>query len=203
MTTILCVRHAAHDNVGGFLAGRTPGIRLGPAGRAQAERLAKRLRHEPLDAVITSPRERTRETAAAICAGRRLDAQIDGELDEIDFGTWSNRAFEDLNADESWRRWNAVRWLSATPAGDTMLKTQARMVSVVERIRSVLPEGRVALVSHADPIKSLLSHFLGLPLDAISRFDISPASVSRIEIGPWTSVVRSVNEPTGREEDEP
>lgn len=33
--TFFLVRHAAHDNVGGFLAGRTPGIRLGTDGQAR------------------------------------------------------------------------------------------------------------------------------------------------------------------------
>ena len=37
-TTFFLVRHAAHDNLGGYLAGRMEGVRLGPDGRAQAER---------------------------------------------------------------------------------------------------------------------------------------------------------------------
>ena len=41
-TTFFLVRHAAHDNLGAYLAGRMPGVRLGEAGSAQAGRLAKR-----------------------------------------------------------------------------------------------------------------------------------------------------------------
>ena len=66
MNEILLVRHAAYDNLGGFLAGRSPGVRLGVEGRAQAAKLAERLRRERLDAVEASPRERTQETARAI-----------------------------------------------------------------------------------------------------------------------------------------
>ena len=39
-TTFFLVRHAAHDNVGGYLAGRLPGIRLGEAGRAKVADLS-------------------------------------------------------------------------------------------------------------------------------------------------------------------
>ncbi len=203
MTTIVCVRHAAHDNVGGFLAGRTPGVRLGEAGRAQAARLGRRLRGEHFDAVLTSPRERTRETAAAICVDRGIEPQVEEDLDELDFGSWSNRTFDDLGREDDWRRWNTARWLCATPAGDTMLAVQARMVALVMRLRGNWPDGRIVLVSHADPIKVLLAYFLTLPLDAFHRFDIEPASVSRIQIDAWSSVVRSINEPAGREGEDP
>ena len=35
-TTFLMVRHAAHDDVGSYLAGRMEGVKLGAAGLAQA-----------------------------------------------------------------------------------------------------------------------------------------------------------------------
>ena len=63
---IFLVRHAAHDNVGQYLAGRMPGVALGEAGRAQARRLARRLSRERIDRIQSSPVQRTRETAQAI-----------------------------------------------------------------------------------------------------------------------------------------
>ncbi|MDI6837348.1 MAG: histidine phosphatase family protein, partial [Rhizobiaceae bacterium] len=96
--TVLMVRHAAHDNVGGFLAGRMEGVRLGPAGRKQAERLAERLRGADIAAIHTSPRERCRETAEAIATACGLPApQVAAELDEIDFGRWSGSTFAELD----------------------------------------------------------------------------------------------------------
>src|SRR5690348_50874 len=107
--TFFLVRHAAHDNVGGFLAGRTPGIRLGADGRAQAARLAQRLTRESFEAIYASPLERAEETAAAISAANHVAVERAEALNEVDFGSWSGRTFDDLDRDPAWRRWNEWR----------------------------------------------------------------------------------------------
>jgi len=196
-TTFFLVRHAAHDNVGGYLAGRTPGIRLGEAGRAQAGRLGERMRRERFVAILASPRERTQETAAAIasaCGG--LPVTTAPELDEVDFGAWSGKSFDVLNDDPLWRRWNSVRSLTRTPAGENMHDVQSRVLRLMERLRRDHPEDAVVLVSHADVIKSVVSHVLGLPADAWPRFDIGPASVSTITVGDWGAQVLLLNDVT-------
>ena len=71
MPTVILVRHGrTAANAGGVLAGWTPGVHLDDAGRAQATALAARLAPVPLSAIITSPLERTRETAEALLVGR-------------------------------------------------------------------------------------------------------------------------------------
>jgi broad specificity phosphatase PhoE len=195
LTLFLLVRHAAHDNVGSYLAGRMAGVHLGEAGRAQAERLGRHLAREAMDEIHSSPRERTRETAAAIAAHHQLDVREAGALDEIDFGAWAGRSFDDLEQDEHWRRWNAARQVTRTPAGESMLDVQVRMVAFAAAIHARLPQGTAVLVSHADPIRALLAYHLGLSADSVQRFDISPASVSRLVIEPWRSLVVSINEP--------
>ena len=195
MTTFLLVRHAAHDNVGRFLAGRTPGIHLGAAGQAQAERLAERLRSIKIAVLHSSPRERTRETAQAIADVQALPSpQLEPALDEIDFGTWSGRTFDDLNRELDFRRWNEVRSQARTPAGDSMLDVQARIVRHMEQVEADAPSGAVVLVSHADVIKAAVAHHLGLSLDAWSRFEISPASITTIETTGWAAKVLGVND---------
>jgi broad specificity phosphatase PhoE len=52
----------------------------------------------------------------------------------------------------------------------------------------------VALVSHSDMIRAALCWALGLPLDNLLRFDIGPASVSRVAVGTWGARVLSINE---------
>jgi broad specificity phosphatase PhoE len=193
--TLYFIRHAAHDNVGGFLAGRMKGIRLGPQGQAQAQRLAKRLQREAIDAIHSSPRERTFETATAIAAASGLgDTEINPSLDEVSFGDWSGQDFDVLNADPMWRRWNTIRSLARTPGGESMLDVQTRVLSLVEALIERDENRRVALVSHADVIKAAISHFLGLPIDAWPRFDIAPASITSVVAGDWGSKVITVNE---------
>ena len=195
MTAVFLVRHAAHDNVGAFLAGRAPGIRLGEAGRAQAARLGQRMRRETFSAVHASPRERTQETAAAIAEACGI-AKVSTEpgLDEIDFGVWSGQTFDALNADPEWRRWNAVRSLGRTPAGETMFDVQARVVQVIRSLHAKGDGSAVVLVSHADVIKAAVAFYLGLPLDAWSRFDIEPASLTTLVIDDWNARITGLNE---------
>ena len=195
--TFFLIRHAAHDNVGTFLAGRTAGISLGDAGRSQVQRLAQRLRHEEINAIYTSPRERTRETAVGIASACDLSLpQTDDALDEVNFGNWSGKTFEVLNDDPLWRRWNISRSLTRTPGGETMLDVQTRIFGLMETLTSVGNDRRIALVSHADVIKSAVCHVLGLPIDAWPRFDIAPASVTTVAIGDWGAKVMTLNEAT-------
>lgn len=194
-TTFFLVRHAAHDNVGGFLAGRLPGVTLGDAGLAQAARLGERMRRERFAAIYASPRERTQQTAAAIASlGAAGPVETAAELDEIDFGEWSGKTFEVLNTDPLWRQWNTVRSLVRTPGGETVLDVQRRALSLMERLAGTLAEGAAVLVTHADVIKSALSYHLGLPVDSWARFEIAPASISTLVVGDWGAKVLGINE---------
>ncbi|WP_017964996.1 histidine phosphatase family protein [Rhizobium leguminosarum] len=195
--TFFLVRHAAHDNVGNFLAGCTAGISLGEAGRSQVQRLGQRLRREDITEIYTSPRERTRETAEGIASACGLSLpQTDNALDEVNFGDWSGKTFEVLNDDPLWRRWNTTRSLTRTPGGETMLDVQTRIFGLMETLASGGDKNRIALVSHADVIKAAVSHVLGLPIDAWPRFDIAPASVTTVVIGDWGAKVMTLNEVT-------
>jgi probable phosphomutase (TIGR03848 family) len=75
VTTVLLVRHGLTASTGRLLTGWTPGISLDDRGLAQAKALAERLAPVPLDAIVTSPLERCRQTAEAIAAIRTGDGR--------------------------------------------------------------------------------------------------------------------------------
>ena len=75
MTTFLLIRHGLTDAVNHCLAGVAPGIRLNGVGRTQVTRLVERLHDIPLTAIVSSPLERTRETADAIGRDHGLAVQ--------------------------------------------------------------------------------------------------------------------------------
>ena len=52
----------------------------------------------------------------------------------------------------------------------------------------------IACVSHCDIIRGIIAYHLGLPLDHMLRFDVDPASVSRIALGAWGARIMTVNE---------
>jgi probable phosphoglycerate mutase len=171
-----------------------PGVSLGACGREQASRLAERFARESIASVQTSPMERARETAEPIAARTEGEMEINEGITEIEFGAWSGRSFEELQGDPAWTLWNAARAVSRPPGGETMLEAQARIVGAMERLREAYRERSVVLVSHADVIKAALLYHLGLSIDAYSRFDIEPASISTVAIGAWGSRVIRLNE---------
>ncbi|SHO66409.1 probable phosphoglycerate mutase [Pseudoxanthobacter soli DSM 19599] len=179
MTTFYLVRHAAHDSLGSYLAGRMEGVHLGPAGREQAERLARRMQRETFAAIVSSPRERTRETAMAISVLAEIGpVEIDPDLDEIDFGAWSGKTFDELNTDPAWRRWNEDRASARTPNGESMDDVGRRVLGRMDALRRRHDGETVVLVTHADVIKAVVCHTLGLPADRCFRFEIDPASIT-------------------------
>lgn len=198
MTRFLLVRHAPHALQGRTLVGRSD-VPLSDEGTRLAASLADRLAGEPLAAVQSSPRARTRATAAAIAGRHGLAVETAAELDEIDFGAWTGQAFDALEPDPAWRSWNAWRTGSRPPGGETsggetMAEVQLRLLRHLETARARWPDGTVALVSHGDPIRAVLAFWLGIPLDLAHRLEVDPASVSRVELSPWGPRVLSVNE---------
>jgi len=193
-TTFFLVRHAAHDRVGTVLCGRMPGVSLGSAGRAQAQRLSERFANENVASIRTSPLERARETAEPIAARLGKPLEVCASISEIDFGGWSGMSFEALEHDPRWISWNHARAVIRPPDGETMLEAQTRIVNAMEQLRNTYSGQSVMLVSHGDVIKAALLYCLGMPLDAYSRFDIEPASVSTVVIGDWGSKVLRLNE---------
>lgn len=195
MTRFLLLRHAAHEDVGAYLAGRAPGIELGDAGLAQARRLGTRLRGERIAALYCSPRERARQTAEAVAeacdAGipQALDA-----LDEIDFGAWSGRRFDDLNRERHWREWNERRSLARTPNGERMIDVQARALAAMESMAGEHQGATLALVTHADVIKAVVLYHLGLRVDDWWRLDIAPASITRLVVDAYGARLTGLNE---------
>jgi probable phosphomutase (TIGR03848 family) len=182
MTTFALIRHASHGLVGHTIVGRAPGIRLGPDGLRQAEALADRLDGSSIAALYSSPLERARGTAAPIACRLRLEVQIAEELNEIDFGEWTNRTLAELHDLEGWRWFNTFRSGSRIPGGETMVEVQERVLRLLERLCRVHPQQTVALISHGDVIKATLAYYLGVPLDLFQRIEIGPASVSIVRI---------------------
>ncbi|KMO30618.1 histidine phosphatase family protein [Methylobacterium aquaticum] len=193
-TTFFLVRHAAHDRIGRILCGRMPGVTLGREGRAQAVMVAERLAGEGLAAIHASPRERAQETAAPLAARAGLTVETLPALDEIDFGAWTGTSFDDLNGDPTWAGWNQARHVTRPPGGETALDAQARVLRGLEDLHARHGDARLALVSHAEVIKLVIAHALGLGADATHRFEIGPASVSVLVLGAWGAKVESLNE---------
>jgi probable phosphomutase (TIGR03848 family) len=194
MTTYLLIRHGDNDAIGHTMAGWTPGLHLNAKGREQACRLAERLANVRVDAVLSSPLERTRETAGPIAERLGLELEIREEIGELHLGDWTGRALDELRKDPLWKLFNQHRGIGRIPGGETMLEVQSRMLDVVLELQGRYPEGTVALVTHADPIRAILCYFMGIPLDMIHRIEAAPASVSVATLAEWGPRVLRMND---------
>jgi len=193
MVTLALIRHAAHDLLGRTLLGRAAGVRLSAAGTRDAADVAERLADSGLRAIYSSPRERARDTATPLAERLRLEVQIAPELDEIDFGEWTDRPFDELDGLERWRRFNEFRSCTRSPNGESMIEVQARFLRLAERLAAIHDGELVALVSHGDVIRAALAHYLGIHLDLFRRLQISPASLSVVRVGSYGPEVLMVN----------
>ncbi len=147
-----------------------------------------------LASVQSSPQRRTQQSASILAYPRGLVVEIVPALDELDFGDWTGLSFDELGAKPRWRRWNERRGQSSPPHGETMRQLQFRMVDHLERLQIDYPDARVAVVSHAEPIRAALLHYLGIPLNEFFTVEVDPASISTLLMDGGCVHVLRVNE---------
>ena len=169
MTTVVLIRHGRTSaNATGILAGRTPGVLLDAVGRRQARTLGTRLRGVTLDAVVHSPLERCVQTADGVLANRPDVARhAEDRLSECDYGDWTGRSLADLAKDPLWPVIQDTPSSVTFPGGESMLGMAHRATTAIAEWSAKHPEGVLAVVSHGDVIKAILSDALGQPLDRV------------------------------------
>lgn len=192
--TFLLIRHAMHTDYNVRFSGRRDGVLLSQAGEAQALSLGERLAKEPIETIYASPRDRTRATADAIAAHHALRTVIEPELDEIDLGNWTGAEIASLRGDPLFDQWNTRRSVTTPPNGEPYASVAERAHACVQGLAERHPGKLVALVSHQDVIKGLIATCLGLSLDHVLRFDVGPASISRLVVGDWGAKLLTLNE---------
>jgi len=193
---LLLVRHGATDWLippTNRFAGRLPGIPLNAEGRAEAQAVGRRVTAMPIDRVVSSPLERTRETAEIIGRHVGRPVSVDERLIETGLGPWEGMAVADVQRryPEAWRAWRTtptnVPLIGLEPAGEMA----DRMAACA---RGALALGGVTLmVSHQDPILALVCRLLDLPLDTMRRLDISTASLTIFEVARGRAVLVTLN----------
>ena len=178
MTRFFLIRHGSTDLMTRILCGRTPGIPLNAAGREQATALAGRL--DRVNAVVTSPVQRARETADILAAPQFLTASPNDAFSEFLFGDWTGKSFEELHVNPLWEQFNQHRDRISAPGGESMLDVQTRAIAGLASIATQLDNQTVAIVSHADVIRAVLLWAAASAICNYARFTVDPASLSEL-----------------------
>jgi probable phosphomutase (TIGR03848 family) len=204
MPTVILVRHGRSDsNTAGTLAGRTPGVKLDETGLKQAEAVAQRLSELPLAAIVTSPLERCKQTAAAIAKHHEaLRPATDRRLTECGYGDWTGQKLSTLMKDPLWPVVQQHPSAVTFPNGESMRAMQQRAVDAVRAHDAALARshGEGALwvaVSHGDVIKAIVADALAQHLDTFQRIVVDPCSVSVVRYTPLRPFVARMNDSGG------
>jgi probable phosphoglycerate mutase len=179
VTTLLLIRHATNDWVKGRLAGWTPGVHLNEEGKQQANQLATRLAEFSLTAIYSSPLERAMETAQALAQPHAMQVHVVKEIGEVQYGEWTGGELKELAKHELWPVVQFYPSGARFPGGESLTEVQMRAVHAVDDLRTRHTKQECfVVVSHADVIKLVVAHYLGMHADLFQRLVINPASLT-------------------------
>jgi broad specificity phosphatase PhoE len=183
------VRHGRTEaNARGLLLGRADPP-LSPEGRQQAAALGTRIPHDAR--VVSSPLQRTRETAEAF----GLPVEVDDRWIELDYGELDGTPLGDVPA-EVWQTWRSDP-AYAPPGGESLVDLGVRVRAACDGLVSDAGAHDVVVVSHVSPIKAALAWAFRTDDRVVWHIFVEIASIARIAVGPWGATVLSLNERAG------
>jgi broad specificity phosphatase PhoE len=170
------IRHGETEwSLSGRHTGRTD-IPLSEQGVQDARKLGQRLRGARFSRVLTSPRQRARQTCA-LAALTRV-AEIESDLEEWDYGDYEGQRSVDIR--KSRPDWNLFR--DGGPHGETPGQVSDRADRLIARLRAM--DGNVALFSHGHFGCVLAARWIGLPVIEGQHFLLGTASLSILDYEP-------------------
>jgi len=155
---------------------------LSEHGRWQAARAAAELvLRGGVQAVVSSPLARCRQTAQAAADRLGLDVTVEPDLRETDFGAWEGLTFGEIR-----ERYPAEMdaWFAsadaAPPGGESFAAVAARVAAARDGLLDRYRGRTVLVVSHVTPITTLVRLALDAPAEALFRLAVGPASLSEV-----------------------
>jgi probable phosphoglycerate mutase len=125
---VILVRHGQTESSMRLAYSGRADVALTPEGREQARRVAQELARAGIDAVLTSPLSRARDTAQAIADATGAPLTIDERLIEIDYGAFEglDRAGASARFGAAFDAWRADPFGSPVPGMEPLPAALAR-----------------------------------------------------------------------------
>ncbi len=165
---IVLVRHGQTEWSASGRHTSTTDVPLTDEGRRAARALTLREREFAL--VLTSPRQRARET----CELAGLRGEVDEDLVEFDYGELEGLTTAEIRETRPW--WSL--WRDGAPGGETPEQVGARVDRVISR--ALWAGGDVALFGHGHVLRALGARWLGLPAAAGGLLALDTAAVCEL-----------------------
>ncbi len=176
---IIFLRHGqAENNTKRILAGRTEGVPLTKIGIEQAEQIGKYLKPIDISAIYSSPIERANNTAKIVAESNSIDYKLDERLTELDMGKFTRMPYDEIFA----KHGNVfLKFYSDDPIisehnVETFPHVQKRVMDMLDYTIKKHDQENVILVTHMDPIKSVIAKVIDLK--PLSLFELIIANCS-------------------------
>lgn len=191
LTTVVLIRHGrTHLTETKRISGRGgENPRLSDLGRIDARMAAEAVAQigksgpwsylSPVSAIVSSPIQRTQDTANIIANELGLSVSLNENIAEISFGDWDGSTNDEVR--ENWpnefEAWQGS-WDVAPPNGESLEEFDLRVVKGLFEIVSDHAGKTVAVVSHVMPIRGIARRAMAGGVSAYWSPQISPCSIS-------------------------
>ncbi len=139
---------------------------LSETGKEQVRRLGERFKNRKVDRIISSPKRRAQDTAAAIAAGHGLTVETDDRLREIDYGYWEGKNLPELLAegDSGAEGYKKDRDFYGFPGEGSLFNARYRIGSFLDELKKEYWETdkTIVLVGHAAIFRMGIFHLLDI-----------------------------------------
>ena len=181
---IIFLRHGqAENNTKRILAGRTEGVPLTKIGIEQAENIGKYLKPIDISAIYSSPIERANNTAKIVAESNSIDYKLDERLTELDMGKFTRMPYDEIFA----KHGNVfLKFYSNDPIiskynVETFPHVQKRVMDMLDYTIKKHDQENVLLVTHMDPIKSVIAKVMDLKPSSLFELIIANCSLTIIK----------------------
>jgi len=185
MTELLLIRHGETDwNRRQCFQGQID-VPLNAHGLAQAERLAARLRAEPIQALVASDLSRALQTAAPLAHALGLQTERQAALREQGFGILEGMSFDDIRRahPEEFAQWARHEPDYALPGGaESRQHFFQRVIAALGQLAVAHPRQTLAVVTHGGVLDMVWRHAQALPLHGPRECAIPNTGINRVRV---------------------
>jgi broad specificity phosphatase PhoE len=193
---LFIIRHGESiANAKGIHQGQRVDTGLSKLGKAQAKKIAERLKDEKFEAIYSSDLKRAKETAEIIAKPHKLKVISDKRLREFDTGDWTDlpdkfEKWKGYRISES-ERLGIKRWEVKMPGGESDMDHISR---TEEFLKSIMKhKGNIAIIAHGGSNKIFLGITGYTPMEKMHELHQHNTCLNELEFDGKTWKTHRVN----------
>lgn len=192
---IYFLRHArTKANEKGLFCGKTES-QLSLEGKMQVSKLMRHFKEIEIDAVYTSPSQRTIETITPIIKQKKIKHTMVPAFAEMDFGKFENLDFGTIEEQypEEVTKMIDQKEMYRYPQGESLTECFTRVAEGLEELIKKHSKDTIIICSHAGTIRHCISYLLNKTSDYHWNFQIDNASITYVTYEDSFAVFHNIN----------